>query len=108
MSTNVVWDGDTGTATLTAKADGVAVNLAGATARHLYVRSKATGVVTELTISGSSDFANGEVTFDCSSLAPGNYDVILRLTDATSVVVTYPSADVGPALLVVRADMDAA
>jgi hypothetical protein len=103
---NVVWDTDTGTVTIVASTTAGPVNLSATTARHLIVRHRTTGVATELTIIASSLLV-GSVTAVAQSLAAGEYDVILRVTDSAGTT-TYPSADVGPARLRVRADIDAA
>jgi len=104
---SAIWDGDTGTVTVTAKdATGAIINLGATTARHLIVRNRGTDVTTELTIA-SSDLTNGIVVGTATSLGAGTYDVILRVTDPTNGTVTIPSADVDPPHLVVRADIDA-
>lgn len=100
---SAVWDGDTGTVTITAIKDGAPVNLTGATCTVI-ARSEA-GVVTLLSIS-SSDLPSGKVTADASPLAVGSYDLVLRAVTG-SVTATYPSADKGAEVLNVLADLDA-
>ena len=102
---SAVWDGDTGTVTITATKNGAAVNLSGSSSRALIVRNRSTGTATTLTIS-SSDLPNGIVTASVQSLGVGEYDTILRVVTG-SETATYPSADVGPSRLTVRADVDA-
>lgn len=99
-----VWDGDTGTVTVTATVNGTAVNLAGTTARHVIARNRQTQVSTELAIT-STDLTAGKVFV--TAPPAGSYDVIIRATDASGVIVTYPSADADPPRLEVRADIDA-
>lgn len=107
--TPALWDGDTGTVTVTASVNGAAVNLSGTTQRHLIVRNRSTRVVTELTISGTgTDLPNGKVVANAVSLPSGPYLAILRVTDSGGNIVTYPSADVGAATFEVKADIDAA
>lgn len=100
-----VWDGDTGIITFTATKDGAAVNLSGATSRELIAKHRGTGTVTTLTIT-NPDYANGIARASVQSLGAGDYDLILRVVDA-SVTATYPSADVGAARFTVRANIDA-
>lgn len=101
---NTVWDGDNSTVTYTATKDGAPVNLTGA-ACTIIVRSTA-GVATTLTNTATTDLPNGKVTADSSPLEVGSYDLVLRV-EKDGIKTTYPTADKGPEILNVLADIDA-
>lgn len=103
---SAIWDGDTGHVTITAIKGGAAVNLTAATVIVVIARNIQTDAATVLDEATGSDKANGIIVADGSALDPGDYQLVLRVTDAGGTA-TYPSADKGAERLTVLADLDA-
>jgi hypothetical protein len=101
-----VWDGDTGTVTITATTAAGPVNLTGST-QTVITKSLDTGTSSELTIdTGASNLSAGVVVASAAALGPGSYKLVMRVV-AGSVTATYPSADEGPEKFDVHPDLDA-
>lgn len=101
-----VWDGDTGTVTLTASNAAGPVDLTGATCTVI-ARSIDDGTATELVIDdGASSLPTGVVIASAGALDVGSYKLAMRVVTG-AITATYPSADEGAEVFSVLADLDA-
>lgn len=100
---SAIWDGDTGTVNYTATKDDAPVNLTGAECTLIVRDTKGVGRALVTTV---PDPENGKVVGDGGPLEIGTYDLVLK-TVRDGVTITYPSADKGPAVLLVVPSLDA-
>jgi hypothetical protein len=104
---SAIWDGDTGTVTITCTKDGAPVNLTGATLTIITKAKEGGAVVNLAEVPASSNLANGVVAANGQPLGVGTYELVVRAV-AGGITATYPSADKMPEVLFVRANLDAA